>query len=209
MNQIRTTLSRLSLMLGLFAAATMAAPTTAAPTTTSTNWTIDADHSSVSFKVKHMMISNVNGNFAKFSGTIEADEKDLTKSKVNVSIDVTSISTGVTKRDDHLKSPDFFDVAKFPTMTFVSKSVKIVGKDKLAVTGDLTLHGVTKSVVLDVDGPSAAIKDSWGNTKRGASATTKINRKDFGLTWNQVIEAGGVAVGEEVTISLELELVKK
>lgn len=182
---------------------------TSAAFAASSTWDIDAYHSTVGFKVKHMMITNVTGSFDKFTGTIEADEADLTKSKVNVSIDMASVNTGVGKRDDHLRSADFFDVAKFPTMTFVSKSVKVLGKDKLQVTGDLTLHGVTKSVVLEVEGPSAAIKDPMGNTKRGASAVAKINRKDFGLTYNAVLETGGVAVGEEVTILLELELTKK
>ena len=199
MNRIHASIAHLSLALGLFAATAMAAPST---------WVIDPVHSSVSFKVKHMMISNVVGNFTKFSGTIDADEADLSKSKVNVSIDISSITTGVDARDNHLKSPDFFDVAKFPTMTFVSKSVKVISKDKLEVTGDLTMHGVTKSVVLAVDGPTDAI-NAMGHTERGASATTKISRKDFGLTWNKAIEAGGVAVGDEVTISLELELTKK
>jgi len=174
-----------------------------------TVWNIDADHSNVGFKVKHMMISNVNGNFAKFTGTIEADEADLTKSKVNVSIDVASVRTGVDKRDEHLRSPDFFDVAKFPTMTFVSKTVKVLAKDKLQVTGDLTLHGVTKSVILDVDGPTAAYKDPYGNIRRGITATTKINRKDYGLVYNAVLETGGVMIAEEVAIILELEVLKK
>ncbi len=177
----------------------------AAPST----WDIDAYHSTIGFKVKHMMVSNVNGNFGKFTGTIEADETDVTKSKVNVSIDISSVNTGIAKRDEHLRSPDFFDAVKFPSMTFVSKSVKVIGKDKLQVTGDLTMHGVTKSVVLDVDGPTQAVKDPTGNVKRGVVATTKINRKDFGLSYNAVLEAGGVMIGEEVAITLELELIKK
>jgi polyisoprenoid-binding protein YceI len=172
------------------------------------SWTIDQDHSNVGFKVKHLMVSNVKGEFRSFNGTLEIDDKDVTKSKVVVNIDTPSITTGVTKRDDHLKSPDFFDVAKFPTMTFVSKKVQKAGNDKLKVYGDLTLHGVTREVVLDVDGPTKAFKDPWGNIKRGASATAKINRKDFGLTWNKAIESGGVMVGDEVIISLEVELLK-
>jgi polyisoprenoid-binding protein YceI len=171
-------------------------------------WTIDQDHSNVGFKVKHLMVSNVKGEFRSFNGTLEIDDKDVTKSKVVVNIDIPSITTGVTKRDDHLKSPDFFDVAKFPAMTFVSKRVQKAGEDKLKVYGDLTLHGVTREVVLDVEGPTKAYKDPWGNIKRGASATTKINRKDFGLAWNKAIESGGVMVGDEVTISLEVELLK-
>jgi polyisoprenoid-binding protein YceI len=172
-------------------------------------WTIDQDHSNVGFKVKHLMVSNVKGEFRNFNGTLEIDDKDVTKSKVSVSIETPSITTGVTKRDDHLKSPDFFDVAKFPTMTFVSQKVKKAGNNKLKVYGNLTLHGITREVVLDVEGPTKAYKDPWGNTKRGASATTKINRKDFGLTWNAAIESGGVVVGDEVTITLEVELLQK
>ncbi|GFE60945.1 YceI family protein [Geobacter sp. AOG2] len=173
------------------------------------SWTIDQDHSNVGFKVRHLMVSNVKGEFRSFNGTLEIDDKDVTKSKVAVNIETPSITTGVTKRDDHLKSPDFFDVAKYPTMTFVSKKVKKAGNDKLKVYGDLTLHGVTREVVLDVEGPTKAYKDPWGNIKRGVSATTKINRKDFGLTWNAAIESGGVVVGDEVTIALEVELLQK
>lgn len=171
-------------------------------------WNIDPDHSSVGFKVKHLMISNVRGSFDKHTGTIELNEKDITKSKVKVSIDTTSINTNVQKRDDHLRSADFFDVTKFPVMTFVSKKVAKAGKDKLKVTGDLTLHGVTKEVVLNVDGPTKESKDPYGNIRKGATATTTINRKDFGLTWNAALETGGVVVGDEVNITLEIEMIK-
>ena len=174
-----------------------------------TTWTIDPEHSTVGFKIRHMMVSNVTGNFEKHSGTVEIDDRDVSKSKVNATIEVASINTNVRKRDDHLKSADFFDAAKYPTMTFVSKKVATAGKDRLKVTGDLTLHGVTREVVLDVEGPTAESKDPWGNIRRGATATTKINRKDFGLAWNKILETGGVAVGEEVTISLEIEMIKK
>jgi len=172
-------------------------------------WSIDPDHSNVGFKVRHLMVSNVKGNFEKFSGTVDLNDKDITKSKVEVSIDTNSINTNVQKRDDHLRSADFFDVAKYPAMTFVSKKVAKAGKDKLKVTGDLTLHGVTRQVVLDVEGPSKESKDPWGNIRKGATATTKINRKDFGLVWNTALETGGVAVGEEVTITLEIEMIRK
>jgi polyisoprenoid-binding protein YceI len=172
-------------------------------------WTIDPDHSNVGFKVRHLMISNVKGSFEKHTGTVEIDDKDITKSKIEVSINTNSINTNVQKRDEHLRSADFFDVAKYPAMTFVSKKVAKAGNDKFTVTGDLTLHGVTKSVVLDVEGPSKESKDPWGNIRKGATATTKINRKDFGLAYNVVLETGGVAVGEEVTISLEIEMIKK
>jgi polyisoprenoid-binding protein YceI len=172
-------------------------------------WTIDPEHSNIGFKVRHLMVSNVKGNFEKHSGTVDIDDKNITKSKVEVSIDTNSISTGVQKRDEHLRSADFFDVAKFPAMTFVSKKVAKAGKDKLKVTGDLTLHGVTKEVVLDVEGPSKESKDPWGNIRKGATATAKINRKDFGLNWNKALETGGVLVGEEIAINLEIEMIKK
>ncbi|GLI37166.1 YceI family protein [Geobacter hydrogenophilus] len=172
-------------------------------------WTIDPDHSNVGFKVRHLMVSNVKGSFDKHSGTVELDDKDITKSKVNVTIDTSSINTNVQKRDEHLRSADFFDVAKYPTMTFVSKKVAKAGKDKLKITGDLTLHGVTKQIVLDVEGPTKESKDPWGNIRKGATATTKINRKDFGLVWNAALETGGVAVGDEITITLEIEMIRK
>ena len=172
-------------------------------------WSIDADHSSIGFKVRHMMVSNVKGTFGTFNGVAEVDEKDITRSKISVTIDTASINTGVPKRDEHLRSADFFDTAKYPTMTYVSKKVEKSGKDRLKVYGDLTLRGITKPVVLDVEGPTKVYKDPQGKLRRGASATATINRKDFGLTWNKVIEAGGVLVGEEVNISLEAEFVKK
>jgi len=171
-------------------------------------WNIDPDHSNIGFKVKHLMVSNVKGSFEKHSGTLDLDDKDIAKSRVAVTIETASINTNVQKRDEHLRSPDFFDVARYPTMSFVSKKVVKVGKDKLQVTGDLTLHGVTRPVVLDVEAPSLESKDPWGNIRRGAFATTRINRKDFGLVWNKALETGGVAVGEDVTITLEIELIK-
>lgn len=174
----------------------------------SATWTIDPEHSHIQFSVRHLMVSNVKGVFGKVQGTVDIDDKNITKSSVKVSIETESINTGVAKRDTHLRSADFFDVARFPTMTFVSKKVAQAGKDKLQVTGDLTIHGVTREVVLDVDGPSAETKDPWGSIRRGASATTKINRKDFGLNWNKALETGGVVVGDEVTINLEVELIK-
>jgi len=172
-------------------------------------WTIDPEHSNVGFKVKHLMVSNVKGSFDKHTGTVEINDKDITKSRVEVSIDTNSINTNVQKRDEHLRSADFFDVAKYPTMTFVSKKVAKAGKDKLKVTGDLTLHGVTRQVVLDVEPISKESKDPWGNIRRGTAATTKIDRKDFGLTWNKGLETGGVLVGDEITITLEIEMIRK
>ncbi|WP_306533387.1 YceI family protein [Geobacter sp.] len=172
-------------------------------------WTIDPDHSNIGFKVKHLMVANVKGSFEKHTGTVEINDKDITKSKVEVSIDTNSINTNVQKRDEHLRSADFFDVAKYPTMTFVSKNVAKAGKDRLKVTGDLTLHGVTRQVVLDVEPISKESKDPWGNIRRGTTATTKIDRKDFGLTWNKGLETGGVLVGDEITITLEIEMIRK
>ncbi|NMW17599.1 MAG: polyisoprenoid-binding protein [Chlorobiaceae bacterium] len=173
-----------------------------------TPWNIDADHSNVGFSVSHLMVSHVKGNFNKYSGVVDINDKDITKSKVDVTIDASSINTNVQKRDEHLKSADFFDVAKYPTLTFVSKKWSKAAKGALKVTGDLTIHGVTKSVVLTVAPFSKESKDPWGNTRRGTSASTTINRKDYGLVWNQALETGGVAVGEEVNISLDVELIK-
>jgi len=172
-------------------------------------WGIDPDHSTIGFKAKHLMVSSVNGVFLKHSGEVSINDNDITKSKVEISIDTNSISTNVQKRDEHLRSADFFDVAKYPAMTFVSKKVAKAGKNKLKVTGDLTLHGVTKEVVLDVEGPSKESKDPWGGIRKGAVATTKINRKDFGLVWNKSLETGGVLVGDEILIKLEIEMVRK
>jgi polyisoprenoid-binding protein YceI len=171
-------------------------------------WEIEPYHSSVGFTVRHMMVSNVTGEFTKFKGAILVDPKDITKSKVEAEIEVASLNTRVAKRDEHLKSPDFFDVAKYPKMKFASTKIQRAGADKLKVTGKLTLHGVTKDVVLEVEGPSKPVKGMDGKPLSGASATTVIDRRDFGLKWNKVIEAGGLAVGEKVTITLNLELVK-
>jgi polyisoprenoid-binding protein YceI len=167
---------------------------------------IDASHSSVGFSVRHLVISQTRGQFTNVAGTVAIDDADLTKSTVEATIDVASIDTQVADRDAHLKSPDFFDVAKYPTITFKSTKVAKAGKGALKVTGDLTLHGVTKPVTLDVT-TTPEVKGMYGETRRGISATTKISRKDFGLTWNKVVEAGP-AVGDEVTIALDLEAVK-
>ena len=183
---------------------TLALPTLACAST----WNIDPDHSQVGFKVKHLMVSNVKGSFEKYSGTVDINDKDIAKSKVTVTIETPSVVTGVQKRDEHLKSADFFDVSNYPTMTFVSKKVAKAAKGALKVTGYLTLHGITKEVVLDVEPISKESKDPWGNIRRGTAATTTINRKDFGLTWNKGLETGGVLVGDEITISLEIEMVK-
>lgn len=171
-------------------------------------WNIDPEHTNVGFKVRHLMVSNVKGGFGKVSGVVTVDDKDITKSSTTVTIDTTSIDTGVAKRDAHLKSPDFLDVAKYPTMTFVSTGVIKGAGGAFKLAGNLTLHGVTRPVVLQVEGLSGEIKDPMGNIRRGASATTTINRKDYGLVWNKMLEAGGVAVGDEVIINIEVEMVK-
>ena len=171
-------------------------------------WQIDSRHSYAHFSVRHLMVSNVRGSFSKVSGTLLIDEKDLTKSSVEATIDTSTINTQEPDRDKHLRSADFFDVEKHPTITFKSKKVEKAGKDRLRVIGDLTIRGVTKQVVLDVEGPTAAIKDPRGNLKRGATATTKVNRQDFGVAWNRTLEAGGVVVGDQVSITIELELAK-
>lgn len=170
------------------------------------SWSVDPAHSQVGFGVKHLVISTVRGEFKTYTGKIVLDEADVTKSTVDATVDVNSIDTKVADRDAHLKSPDFFDAAKYPSMTFKSSKVAKAGKGKLKVTGDLTLHGVTKPVVLDV-ATTPEVKGMQGETRRGFAATTKISRKAFGLTWNNVVEAGPV-VGDEVTITLELEAVK-
>lgn len=174
----------------------------------STTWQIDTAHSSANFSIKHMMIAKVHGGFEKLSGTLHYDASEVTKSYVEASIDAASINTREAQRDGHLKSADFFDVEKYPTIDFKSKRVEKDGDD-LKVTGDLTIRGVTKEIVLDVEGPSAEMKDPYGNIKIGISATTKIKRKDFGLTWNAALEAGGVLVGDDVTISLDVQFAKK
>ncbi|MBF0458449.1 MAG: YceI family protein [Nitrospirae bacterium] len=173
------------------------------------NWEIDPEHTNIGFSVRHMMVSNVKGLFDHFKGTAVIDGADMSKSTFSATIETSSIDTRITKRDTHLKSADFFDVTKYPNMTFVSKKVIPEGKDHMKVIGDLTIKGITKEVTLKVDGPSAPVKDPSGNIRRGASATAKVNRKDFGLTWNKALETGGVLVGDEVTINLEVEMIKK
>lgn len=182
--------------------------TLATPQTATTTWNIDPVHSVAEFKVKHMMISNVKGQFTGLSGLLKLDEADLTNSRIDASIDAASINTRDEQRDAHLKSADFFDVEKFPTLSFKSARITRKGDGELTVTGDLSIHGVTRSVTFNVEGPTAPGKDPWGNTRIGLSATTKINRKDYGLTWNAALETGGILVGEEVTITLDVQFVK-
>ncbi|MCI0573864.1 MAG: YceI family protein [Myxococcaceae bacterium] len=189
----------------LLAVAALSVPSLAS----AAGYEVDTAHSSAGFTVKHMMVSNVKGEFAIRSATLTLDEKDPKKSVVEATLDAASVDTGNEKRDAHLKSADFFDTAKFPTIAFKSTEVKKVGKGKFQVKGDLTMHGVTKAVVLAVESADTEVKDPWGNTKRGAVATTTINRKDFGLTYNAALESGGVVVGEDVRVTLELELNRK
>jgi polyisoprenoid-binding protein YceI len=172
-------------------------------------WEFDPDHTGVHFKVRHLMVSSVRGEFEKVSGKIVYDETDVTKSTADITIDAASVNTRVAKRDADLRSPNFLDVAKYPTIVFKSKRVDKAGNGALKMTGDLTIHGVTKEVVLNVEGPTPAIKDPWGNTRVGGQATTKIDRKDFGLTWNKALETGGVVVGDEVEITIDVEIYKK
>lgn len=180
---------------------------TAVSTKTGT-WNIDPVHSTAQFKVKHMMISNVKGEFTKITGKLELDPSNIANSHVEASIDATTINTREPDRDTHLKSADFLDVANFPNLSFKSTQISKKGEGELSVEGDLTMRGVTRKVVFEVEGPSAATKDPWGNTRIGLSASTRVNRKDFGLNWNAVLEAGGILVGEEVAITLDAEFIK-
>lgn len=173
-----------------------------------TTWKIDPVHSAAEFKVKHMMISNVKGQFTGIVGSLSLDDGDILHSSVQASIDAASINTREPQRDAHLKSADFFDVEKFPTLTFKSTRLSRNGHGEFEVTGDLTIHGVTRKVVFEVEGPSSPAKDPWGNVRLGLSAITKINRKDFGLTWNTALETGGILVGDDVTITLDVQFVK-
>jgi polyisoprenoid-binding protein YceI len=172
-------------------------------------YVIDPSHSTAGFKVRHLMVSNVRGEFSGVAGTVVFDAEERANSKVEAAIDATTIQTRDNQRDQHLKSADFFDVEKFPKITFISKKVAPIGAGEWSVVGDLTLHGVTREVALDVEGPTPEVKDPWGNIKIGASATTKLDRRDFGLVFNVALDAGGVMVGDEVAIELELELARQ
>jgi polyisoprenoid-binding protein YceI len=175
----------------------------------SNQWIVDASHSNVGFSVRHMMITNVRGEFQKVEGTVTWDPAHPEATKIQASADVASISTRDEARDGHLKSPDFLDAEKYPKLTFNSKSVSAKGKEHLSVTGDLTIHGVTKEVVLDVEGPSAPSTDPFGNTRVGATATGKIKRDDFGMVWTKVLETGGVLVGHDVNITIDISLIQQ
>jgi len=173
------------------------------------SWEIDPAHASVEFRVRHLMVAWVKGAFPDVAGTVEIDETDLTKSKVSVTIGAASIDTNNAKRDEHLRSADFLDSASYPVITFVSKKIVVADGQLRQVIGDLTIRGTTREVTLSVDELTPAIKDPWGNTRRGATASAEINRKDFGLTWNKTLETGGLVVGDEVRIALGIELIRK
>lgn len=179
--------------------------TTAARTTT---WTIDGSHTNATFSVRHLMISNVRGEFQKVSGTVSYDPAKPEATAVKAEIDVASISTREPQRDAHLRSADFFDAENFPKLTFESTALRR-GDKNLELVGNLTIRGTTREVVLAIDGPTAEQTDPWGNVRIGASATTKIKRSDFKMTWNTVLEAGGVVVGDEISIALDVELIKQ
>ena len=180
----------------------------AAPAFAQSSWEIDPAHSNVQFGVRHMMISTVHGKFTKFTATATGDEKDAAHAGVQASIDVASIDTGDEKRDAHLKTADFFDAEKFPTITFKSTKVEAAGDRRFKLHGDLTMHGVTKPVVLDVEA-TPEVKGMRGETRAGARATTKVNRKDFGISWSKSMDGGGVVVGDEVEVTIDVEAVKK
>jgi polyisoprenoid-binding protein YceI len=190
------------------AAALAAALSFPAAAATST-WQIDPNHSAAQFAVRHMAISTVRGAFSKLSGSVQLDDKDITKSSVEVTIDAASLDTRVPDRDKDLRSERFFDVEKYPTLTFKSTKIEQTEPGKLKVTGDLTIHGVTKQAVLEVEGLTAPVKDPWGNQRTAANATTKINRQDFGVKWNAKMDSGGWVVGDDVAITIDVELVQK
>lgn len=171
------------------------------------NWTLDIAHSGITFSVRHMVVAKVRGRFTQWSGTLELDEADVTRSKVEVEIDASSIDTGVAQRDEHLRSADFLDVQQFPTLRFVSQRVEQAGEDGLRVTGELTLHGVQRQVTLEVERGGNA-KDPWGNQRAGFSAKLSILRSDYGLTWNQALETGGVLVADRIDIELDVQAVQ-
>jgi polyisoprenoid-binding protein YceI len=183
----------------IFIASLMMAATAAAQSGT---WKIDPNHSAAQFSVRHLAVSTVRGAFTKVTGSAMYDPADASKDSLDVTIDASSVDTRVEMRDNDLRSPNFLDVQKYPTISFRSKQIKAAGAGKLQITGDLTLHGVTKEVVLDVDGPSEPIKDPWGNQRIGASASTKINRKDFG------VNGAPGAVGDDITITIDTELIQ-
>jgi polyisoprenoid-binding protein YceI len=201
MTSLQRTILPVALLAGLAIAGT-------ARSAQASDWELDPAHTTATFKVRHLMVSNVEGRFEKVSGKVVLDEANPAKSSVDISIDASSINTGNGQRDGHLKSPDFFDVAKYPKLEFKSKKIDKAGAGKFKVQGDLTMHGVTRPVTLDVEGPTAAIKDPMGRMVRAVVARGKLNRKDWGLTWNKALEGGGVLVSDEVQLEVQTELVE-
>jgi polyisoprenoid-binding protein YceI len=189
----------LTTILGLLA---LASPTRAA------DYEIDGSHSHVGFSVRHMMVSSTRGEFGEVTGTVRLDEADLTRSKIEATIQAGSIDTRDAKRDQHLRSPDFFAVEQYPTITFRSTRIRRAGRSYL-VTGDLTIRGVTRQVTLTASAPTPDVKDPWGGVRRGLTATAKLNRKDFGIRWNKTLDGGGLVVGDEVQVQLDIELTRK
>ena len=200
MGQLATRISMTAALAAVFILPASAATST---------WQIDPNHSSAQFAVRHLGLSTVRGAFTKVNGAMELDSSDVTKSTVNVTIEAASVDTRVENRDKDLRSDHFFDVEKYPTITFKSTKVEQVAPGQLKVTGDLTIHGTTKSVVLDVEGPTAPTKDPWGNQRLAASATTKINRQDYGVKWNSTMDNGGLVVGNDVAITIDVEMFQK
>jgi polyisoprenoid-binding protein YceI len=196
-------LSRLALAATLVAA--LAVPSPAATAT----WQIDHAHTAAGFSVRHMMIATVRGQFKGVTGTVLWDDQDINNSTVDVTIDANTVDTGEPKRDADLKSANFFDVKDYPTITFKSTKIEKISAGKMKVTGNLAIHGVTKQVVLDVEGPSGAVKDPWGNTRVALNASTTVNRLDYGVKWNAKMDSGGMVVGDEVNINIDLEMTKK
>ena len=194
--------------IGAIAVVALIATFSASARAQTSNWTIDPNHSTAQFTVRHLGISNVTGSFTKVTGTAVLNEKEITQSQVQASIDVNSIDTRVEARDKDLRSPNFFDAAKYPTIEFNSKRI-VKNGDKLQLIGDLTIHGTTREVTLDVDGPTPEINDPWGNARRGFSATTTVNRRDFNLTYNNLLKTGELVVGDVVKIQIDMEMVKK
>jgi polyisoprenoid-binding protein YceI len=185
--------------------AVLAAPAVAGAST----WTIDPAHSRAQFAVRHLMVSTVRGQLGRVTGVMTLDETDATRSSVEATIDATAIDTREPKRDEHLRTPEFLDTAKYPTITFKSTKVERVAENRYKVTGDLTLRGVTRQVVLDVEGSPTPMQDPFGNTKLGGVATTRLNRQDFGITWSKSLDGGGLVVGDDVDVIIDVELAKK
>lgn len=187
---------------------TTSTPTEAKTPARATTWSIDGSHTNATFSVRHLMISNVRGEFQKVTGSVTFDPANPAAASVQASIDVASISTREPQRDAHLRSADFFDVDNHPTIAFASTKVR-TGDKGLEIVGDLTIRGTTREVVLAVEGPTPEQTDPWGNVRVGASASTRIKRSDFGMTWNTVLEAGGVVVGDDINIHLDVELIRQ